>query len=118
MSKLAEFKRLEAQLAEQLRQLDALKNDGELKKEIEFEEKLRALLGEYGYSLRDVKAILDPHAKPEVKVDVRSQRRERALKVYINPNTNERVETKGGNHKVLKAWKEHFGAETVESWLQ
>ena len=118
MSKLAEFKRLEAQLAEQLRQLDALKNDGELKKEIEFEEKLRALLGEYGYSLRDVKAILDPHAKPEVKVDGRSHLRERALKVYINPNTSERVETKGGNHKVLKAWKEQYSAETVESWLQ
>lgn len=118
MSKLAEFKRLEAQLAEQLRQLDALKNDGELKKEIEFEEKLRALLGEYGYSLRDVKAILDPHAKPEAKVDGRSQRRERQLKVYVNPNTNERVETKGGNHKVLKEWKAEYGAEIVESWLQ
>ncbi len=118
MSKLAEFKRLEAQLAEQLRQLDALKNDGELKKEIEFEEKLRALLGEYGYSLRDVKAILDPQSKAEPKVDGRSHRRERTLKVYINPNTSERIETKGGNHKVLKAWKEEFGAETVESWLQ
>jgi len=118
MSKLAEFKRLEAQLAEQLRQLDALKNDGELKKEIEFEEKLRALLGEYGYSLRDVKAILDPQSKPEPKFDGRSQRRERALKVYINPNTNERVETKGGNHKVLKAWKAEFGTDAVESWLQ
>jgi len=118
MSKLAEFKRLEAQLAEQLRQLDALKNDGELKKEIEFEKKLRDLLSEYGYTLREVKQILDPQSKPEPKVDGRSQRRERLLKVYINPNSNERVETKGGNHKVLKAWKEEFGAETVESWLQ
>lgn len=118
MSKLAEFKRLEAQLAEQLRQLDALKNDSGLKKEIEFEEKLRALLGEYGYSLRDVKAILDPQSKPEPKADGRSQRRERALKVYKNPETGEVVETKGGNHKVLKAWKEQHGAETVESWLQ
>lgn len=118
MSKLAEFKRLEAQLAEQLRQLDALKNDSGLKKEIEFEEKLRALLSEYGYSLRDVKAILDPSAKPEPKADGRSQRRERQLKVYKNPETGEVVETKGGNHKVLKAWKEQYGAETVESWLQ
>ncbi|MDI7111006.1 transcriptional regulator, partial [Pseudomonas aeruginosa] len=25
---------------------------------------------------------------------------------------------KGGNHKVLKAWKEQYGSETVESWLQ
>lgn len=117
MSKLAEFKALEAQLAEQLKQLDALKNDGELKKEIEFEEKLRALLAEYGFSLREVKLILDPQARPAVKVDGRSQHRERSLKVYVNPNNNERVETKGGNHKGLKAWKEQYGTEIVESWL-
>ena len=33
MSKLAEFKALEAQLAAQLKQLDALKNDDKLKRE-------------------------------------------------------------------------------------
>lgn len=44
MSKLAEFKALEAKLAEQLKQLDALKNDEALKREIEFEEKLRTLM--------------------------------------------------------------------------
>lgn len=120
MSKLAEFKRLEAQLAEQLRQLDALKNDNELKKEIEFEEKLRGLLNEYGYSLRQVKQILDPQtAAQEPKAGQgRGQRRERQLKVYKNPESGEVVETKGGNHKVLKAWKEQYGADKVESWLQ
>lgn len=119
MSKLAEFKALEAQLAEQLKQLDALKNDDGLKREIEFESKLRALLSDYGFSLREVKLILDPHAKPEVKkAHGRSQRRERQVKVYINPNDGERIETKGGNHKLLKEWKSQYGAETVESWLQ
>ncbi|MBB4820917.1 hypothetical protein HNP29_004312 [Pseudomonas alcaligenes] len=119
MSKLAEFKALEAKLAEQLAQLDALKNDKELKREIEFEQKLRALLGEYDFSLRSVIAILDPEvsrsAAPKKGV---GQRRARAVKVYINPKTSERVETKGGNHAVLKAWKAEHGAETVESWLQ
>lgn len=118
MSKLAEFKALEAQLAEQLKQLDAMKNDNELKKEIEFEQKLRALLGEYGFSLREVKLILDPHARAERAPAAAGQRKERQVKIYVNPNTNERVETKGGNHKVLKAWKEQYGAEAVESWLQ
>lgn len=46
MSKLAEFKALEAQLAAQLQQLDAMKNDSGLKQEIEFEQKLKALLEE------------------------------------------------------------------------
>lgn len=120
MSKLAEFKALEAQLADQLAQLDAMKNDDGLKKEIEFETKIRALLAEYGFSLREVKLILDPQAKSSaaVTVDGRSQRKERQLKVYINPHNKERVETKGGNHKVLKAWKEEFGGDVVESWLQ
>ncbi|ELN4741089.1 hypothetical protein RZ737_004895 [Escherichia coli] len=48
MSKLAEFKALEAQLAAQLKQLNELKNDDGLKREIEFEEKLRELMAEYG----------------------------------------------------------------------
>ncbi|MCS9086840.1 transcriptional regulator, partial [Pseudomonas aeruginosa] len=34
------------------------------------------------------------------------------------PDTGEVVETKGGNHKVLKAWKEQYGAQTVDGWLQ
>ncbi len=49
MSKLAEFKALEAQLAAQLQQLDAMKNDSGLKQEIE-----------YGMNLRQVITILDP----------------------------------------------------------
>ena len=119
MSKLAEFKRLEAQLAEQLRQLDAMKNDNGLKKEIEFEEKLRALMAEYGVSVSGIRAILDPESVGRSTAEgFGKQRRERVLKVYINPNTNERVETKGGNHKVLKAWKEQYGSDVVESWLQ
>ena len=51
MSRLAEFRKLEQQLAEQLAELESMKSDSGLKKEMEFESKLRALLGEYGFSL-------------------------------------------------------------------
>jgi len=124
MSKLAEFKALEAKLAEQLAQLDALKNDGQLKREIEFEGKLNALLAEYGFSLPEVISILDPQAfKGPTPLTTPSkqgqgQRRARTPKVYINPHTHERVETKGGNHKVLKGWKQQYGSSEVEAWLQ
>lgn len=121
MSKLAEFKALEAQLAAQLKQLDELKNDGGLKREIEFEEKLRKLMAEYGVSLKGIIALLDPQARANVAASVsapRSQRRQRKVKVYKNPENGEVVETKGGNHKVLKAWKEQYGSEKVEGWLQ
>lgn len=62
MSIIAEYKALEAQIAEQTARLEALKNDQKLQKEIEFENKLRALLAEYNYSLRNVIALLDPNA--------------------------------------------------------
>lgn len=119
MSKLAEFKALEAQLAAQLKQLDALKNDGELKREIEFEEKLRDLMVSYGMSLRDIISILDPQAGRSTAAPATGgPRRQRLVKIYKHPETGEVVETKGGNHKILKDWKKKHGASVVEGWLQ
>ena len=118
MSKLAEFRELEAALAQQLKNLEQLKNDQSLTAEIEFEEKIRALMAEYGKSLRDVIAIVEPHYRTTAtRPAAPAKRRARQLKRYTNPHTGESVETKGGNHKALKAWKQKYGAETVESWL-
>ena len=106
-------------MAEQLQALEALKGNAGLKKEIEFETKLRALLAEYGYSLQKVINLLDPQAgrrAPAVESKAGS-RKPRQLKVYKNPHTGEVVETKGGNHKTLKEWKAEHGSATVESWL-
>jgi hypothetical protein len=119
MSKLAEFRQLEKHLAEQLQALEALKGDDGLKKEIEFETKLRALLGEYGYNLKDVVNLLDLRAgrRAPVSQSQSSTRKPRQVKVYNNPHTGELIETKGGNHKGLKEWKAEHGPDTVESWL-
>ncbi|KPU60459.1 H-NS histone family protein [Pseudomonas fluorescens] len=119
MSKLAEFRQLEKHLAEQLQALEALKDDAGLQKEIQFESKLRALLAEYGYSLKDVINLLDPQARrraPAVESKA-GTRKPRQVKVYKNPHTGELVETKGGNHRTLKEWKAEYGSATVESWL-
>lgn len=119
MSKLAEFRAAERALADQLAHLESLKNDAGLKKEIEFEEKLNALLGQYRKSLKDVIAILDPDSvRASSHRPDKATRRVRTVKIYKNPHTNEVVETKGGNHKVLKAWKAEYGNVAVESWLQ
>lgn len=121
MSRLAEYRRLEQQLAQQLAELEAMKSDSAIKAEMAFEEKLRSLLGEYGYSLREVINILDPKARTRVVAPAaqeKSSRKPRELKVYKHPHNGEVVQTKGGNHAVLKAWKAEHGAETVESWRQ
>jgi hypothetical protein len=71
----------------------------------------------YDKSLRDIIAILDPKAVTRAPA-AKQQRRPRVVKVYANPHTGERIETKGGNHRGLKAWKEQYGAQTVESWVR
>jgi hypothetical protein len=96
-----------------------MKSDTGLKKEIEFETKLRALLGEYGYSLKNVINLLDPKSgrRAPAAESKTGTRKPRQLKVYKNPESGEVVETKGGNHKTLKEWKAKYGSATVESWL-
>lgn len=120
MSRLAEFRKLEQTLAAQLAELEAMKGSSELQKEIEFETKLRDLLNKYGFSLRDIINILDPQSNRRTAVPVaadKAPRRERQVKQYKKPHNGEIIETKGGNHKLLKQWKAEYGSDEVESWL-
>ncbi|MBA1290574.1 histone-like nucleoid-structuring protein, MvaT/MvaU family [Pseudomonas japonica] len=122
MSRLAEFRALEQQLAVQLAELENLKNDEGLKREVEFEEKLRQLLQQYDFNLKHVITLLDPErSQRSVRSPAPGQkatRRARPLKRYKHPHSGDVVETKGGNHKILKEWKAEYGAEVVESWVQ
>nr|WP_255263589.1 histone-like nucleoid-structuring protein, MvaT/MvaU family [Pseudomonas aegrilactucae] len=98
--------------------MEALKKDSGLKREIEFEQKLVALMKKYDKGLREIIDILDPGASARRPQSVPKTRRARVVKVYENPHTGERIETKGGNHHGLKAWKQEYGAQTVDSWLK
>nr|NLU58559.1 DNA binding protein [Pseudomonas sp. BIGb0427] len=121
MSRLAEFRRLEQQLALQLAELEAMKVMTPSRQKWSSKKKLRALLGEYSYSLRDVINILDPQAHKRQQapaVAEKATRKPREVKTYKNPHNGELIQTKGGNHAVLKAWKAEHGAEAVESWRQ
>lgn len=120
MSRLAEFRKLEQTLAAQLAELEAMKGSSELQAEIEFETKLRDLLDKYGFSLRDIINILDPQASRRATAPAaaeKSPRRARQVKQYKNPHNGEIIETKGGNHKLLKEWKAEYGSDVVEGWL-
>lgn len=120
MSKLAEFRRAERELQKQIALLEQLQADASLQREMAFEEKLKALMADYGMDLAKVVAILNPQPV-ELEQDVpatEKQRRPRQLKVYVQPVTGKRIETKSGNHTQLKAWKAEFGVEVVEGWRQ
>lgn len=58
MTNLAEFRAAERKLAQQLAELEAMKQDAGLQEEVAFSNELRALMDSYGYSPQRVLAIL------------------------------------------------------------
>lgn len=123
MSLINEYRATEEAIKELQERLKNLSQDNKLQTELEFEKKLRALMGEYQKSLRDIIALLDPEAiltkAPRAGKAVGKAvgiKRARKVKQYKNPHTGEVIETKGGNHKTLKEWKAKWGAEVVEGW--
>lgn len=124
MSKLAEFRRAERELQKQMALLEQLQADASLQREMEFEEKLKALMAEYSMDLAKVADILNPQpvelepVTPETVKLCRPRPRPRQVKVYVQPVTGKRIETKSGNHAQLKAWKAEFGTDVVERWQQ
>lgn len=117
-SRLAEFTRKQAELHRLEKEIEALKSNPEMVREMEFKEKLDELMSDYGKKSKDVVALLQPDASADGSNGETGKRAKRKLKKYRNPNTGEVVETRGGNHKTLKEWKAEYGSETVESWLE
>lgn len=116
-----EYRATEEAIKELQERLKSLSQDDKLKKEMEFEGRLRELMGEYQKSLRDIIALLDPPSNSKRNIpakDAASPRRARKVKQYKNPHSGEVIETKGGNHKTLKEWKQKWGSDEVENWAK
>lgn len=122
MSLLTDYTLKQQQIEELKAELQKLEQDDRLKNEIDFKNRLESLMQEFSKSARDVIATLDPRgevANREAKAPKSTgTRRKRKLKVYRNPHNGDVIETRGGNHKQLKEWKEQYGNDVVESWLQ
>lgn len=63
MSLINEYRATEEAIKELQARLKNLSQDDKLQAELEFEGKLRTLMGEYSKSLRDIIALLDPESK-------------------------------------------------------
>lgn len=108
------------QLLEKLsEELNKMEQDQALKSDLEFENKVKALMDEYNKSPKDVLQILgaiDPSvAGSKAEAGTRAKR---PLKTYKNPHTGEVVKTRGGNHKTLNDWRQKYGKEAVQGWQQ
>lgn len=108
-----------AERDQKLSEIEKLKNEvreieesEEYKTLAKFKSQLEKLMDDYSKSAKDVLKVLQFEEQPVEK----APRKERALLTYKNPHTGEVVKTKGGNHKVLKAWRNEYGSEAVNSW--
>lgn len=121
MAKINEYyqkKQLMDKLADELRKLE---EDNALKRELEFEEKIRGLMKEYNKSAKDALQVLgaiDPSISGGKSDSAAGTRPKRPLKTYKNPHSGEIVKTRGGNHKTLNEWRDKYGKEAVQGWQQ
>lgn len=84
---------------------------------IEVSERIRQEAKERNIPLLEIALALVPDLAKGVRAEPVAQKRTRPMKRYTNPNNGEVIETKGGNHSLLKAWKAKYGASVVETWL-
>lgn len=118
MSLIHEYRELEQTIAAAQERMAAIETDPAFASDKEFETKLRALLGEYHRSLRDIINLLDPESRRPAafRTTEPKTRSARQATRYTNPHNGEIVDSKGGPHKTLKVWNEKFGKDVVKSW--
>lgn len=105
--------------------IDDLK-DPEVAKSLEFLRCLEVIAAKYQFSIKDIILLLDPSQAEKLQSapggrcseELAKTKSIRPLKIYINPHTGQRIETRGANHSVLKSWKLEYGAQEVSSWAQ
>jgi polyphosphate kinase 2 (PPK2 family) len=111
---------LERQLALIEKELKSIERSAAFKKENAIARSLNNLMKKYSCTTKDLIAILQGNSSaPTKRVAKKSTktRKPRKLKIYRNPKTGDTVETRGGNHRVLKAWKEKYEMSSLDSWL-
>jgi hypothetical protein len=99
MSLINEYRATEEAIKELQARLKNLSQDDKLQAELEFEGKLRTLMGEYSKSLRDIIALLDPESKTKAPRGAQSKLPAPSVHAKLN-NTKTRTTAKSSKPKV------------------
>jgi len=125
MGKISSYYEKQKAVKQLQEELQKMEEDKELRKELDFKEELNKLMEKYGKSGKDmleVLSALDPAVKSKLDqgggASANDGRKKRPLKTYRNPHTGEVVQTRGGNHKTLNAWRKQHGKEEVARWQE
>jgi hypothetical protein len=117
---MAQFRAAERALAQQVAEFEALKNDPELRREIEFDDALNRFLEQQKMSRSKLLAHLqldDEQGRP-AKTARSAPRKKQEFKerIFRNPHTNETLKVKSTNHGTFREWTALHGKDVVQSW--
>lgn len=134
MSKLVTFKAAERALAIYYRELQEMKDDPELKRELEFDAELNELLAKFKVSRETLLDILKMDSQNEKKIagaklsklsgvpvsDGKGGEKKKQswpLRTYTNPHTGKEIKIRMATNAAYVAWANEYGKETVAGWL-
>lgn len=107
-------------MAQLERELKSIESSPAFKKEIAVKRSLARLMKKHSCSKSDLITLLKGDESAPVKRGnsaAKKTRKPRMLKIFRNPETGETVETRGGNHRMLKAWKAKYKLDSLDDWL-
>lgn len=120
MQSITKKAQMEAALAKLKIEIENLEKSESYKNEQSLIRGVEKLLNKFGKTKAELIAHLSDGKTTKVttkKAESTNTRKRRKLKIYQNPLTNETIETRGGNHKILKAWKNQYPTQNIEEWI-
>lgn len=124
MFKIAEFHAAQLELSKRVTALEEMRNDPELKRELEFDGELVELLNKYSLSKDKLFAFLSAQYNAKKAADKKSSANQvrgghvGKMKRWTNPHTNEFVDSGRRDHNVIKGWIEQYGLKAVLTWAK
>ena len=120
MQSITKKVQMEAALAKLKKEIENLEKSESYKNEQSLIRGVEKLLHKFGKTKAELIAYLSNGKTIKVttkKTKSTNTRKRRKLKIYQNPLTNETIETRGANHKMLKAWKNQYPTQNIEEWI-
>jgi len=120
MRSITKKAKMEAAIAKLKKEINNLEKSEPYKNEQSLIRGVEKLLNKFGKTKAELVEFLSDGTTTQTaakKATSKSTRKQRKLKIYKNPLTNETIETRGGNHKVLKAWKAQYPTQNIEEWI-
>lgn len=122
MFKIAEFKAAQLALAKQVTAVEELRNDPELKRELEFDAELDTLLAKYSMSKDKLYNFMHAQQmaiRASEKGTLTSKGKLAApgkMKRWTNPYDGVVIDSGRRDHNVIKGWIAQYGLKTVLTW--